>query len=213
MHVSHIIKKLLQGTPPFIAIELLIHGCRHRLVHDLESLFFVLLFICTHLDGPQNSIANPPLLGKAEHPSPIQKWLTMPNLQTLGYVKFGSMLGHFEEGVLSHISPYFYPLKPHILSWWRVLHPVTATVDAAKTHFSSYHDPSPSKIIDVFKQALMDPLVKEGNDDKSALKCSFPGERTQDGWDVVPATNAHPPELGTMKKRRRNLMTKRHNRG
>ena len=36
------------------------YGIPHRVAHDLESLFYVLLFICTHLGGPRNSVGNLP---------------------------------------------------------------------------------------------------------------------------------------------------------
>jgi len=167
---------------------LLIHAVPHRVIHDLESLFFVLLFICTHLDGLHNSVADP---------SPMHSWLTMSNLRDLGYLKLDSMLGHFEKGVLTYISSYFDPLKPHLLSWWRALHPNPVTVDAAQT---TYHDPSPSSIIDVFKQALIDPnLVHVRTKNTQTLKCSFDNELTQGGWDVVYATNTTDPVLGGTK--------------
>jgi len=90
------------------AIELLITGVPHRVVHDLESLFFVLLFICTHLDGPQK-IHDPPLYGgkkESTHPSPMSSWLDMKDLRSLGFLKNGAMVD-FEKTVLLHISPYF----------------------------------------------------------------------------------------------------------
>ena len=67
----------MQGTPPFIAIELLIHGSSHCIAHDLEFVLYVLLFICTHFNGPFGEIRDPPLYGNDKnynHPSSIKEW-------------------------------------------------------------------------------------------------------------------------------------------
>jgi len=115
------------------------------------SLFFVLLFICTH-----NTIASPPLLGKSEHPSPISSWLTMTNLRDLGFLKSGSMFGHFNNSVLGYISPYFAPLKPYLRSFWHTLHPVQAFDDTNPTNRVAHSKATPMDIINIFKTALMD---------------------------------------------------------
>jgi Fungal protein kinase len=70
--------EVMQGTTPFIAIKLLIHGSIHRVAHDMESVLYVLLFICSHLEGPCGAIRDPPLYGNTGsadkvHPSSIVK--------------------------------------------------------------------------------------------------------------------------------------------
>jgi len=45
---------VFQGTAPFIAIELLISQgtIYHKAQHDLKSLFYVLIYICTNIQSP-----------------------------------------------------------------------------------------------------------------------------------------------------------------
>jgi hypothetical protein len=207
----------LQGTLPFIAIELLITGVPHRVVHDLESLFFVLLFICTHLDGPRK-IHNPPLYGgkkESTHSSPMKAWLTMKDIRSLGFLKNGAMIG-FEENVLPHISTYFSPLKPHLIKLWRALHPIVSGPSERGTAHSSAN---PIDIINVFKEALQDQsLISQAKSPASnPLKRAFPGDQvfSADSWDVVPAEGtALDPEIGEFSKRRRTkCMVRRHRDG
>ena len=116
----------LQVTPPFIVIELLLFGKSHHVAHDLESLFYVLLLICTHLGGPQNTPVNPPLYGavtSCNHCSALKDWLNSGNLVSLGYTKFSHMHGFFEDSILHHISPYFQPLQVHLATLWHTIHP------------------------------------------------------------------------------------------
>ena len=118
----------MQGTAPFIAIELLIHGSPHRTAHDLESILYVLLFICTHLKGPSCQVRDPPLYGgdnKSIHPSSMKQWFTESHLATLGHLKFSHMMSHFNTFILSFIlstiSPYFFLLKNYIGNFWKAL--------------------------------------------------------------------------------------------
>lgn len=139
--------EILQGTPPFIAVELLLFGVPHRVVHDLESVFYVLLFICTHLEGPNNTVGNPPLYEQT-HPSPMRHWFAAPGLIVLGDVKSSHMFLFFEERILPHISPYFQPLVPYIRKLWSVLHP---------QNNSGCHSTATCRdIVEVFKSALLD---------------------------------------------------------
>jgi len=220
----------LQGTPPFIAIELLIVGARHRVIHDFESLFFVLLFICSHLDGPRNTVGNPPLYGGKggrkgpAHPSPMRQWLTLKNPRDLGFLKHGAMIG-FEANVLPHISSYFQPLKPHLESLWRVLHPVAVQSKPENTAQSAAHSigrssANPLDVIAVFKTALLDHnLIDQARKSQTILgKRSLPGDLAfaQNGWDVVPVeTVLTDPQIGELKskKRRTKCMTRRHRSG
>ena len=50
------------GTVPFMAIEILHYGSKskNRLTHDLEALFYILLWICSNYSRPNNSIRNDP---------------------------------------------------------------------------------------------------------------------------------------------------------
>ena len=44
------------GTRAFMAIGVLLDDEQHSFMHDLESFFWVLFWICVHYDGPGNSV-------------------------------------------------------------------------------------------------------------------------------------------------------------
>jgi serine/threonine protein kinase len=182
---------ILQGTPPFIAIELLLFGVPHRVAHDLESLFYVLVFICSHLGGPHNTIGNPPLYGGVtgcDHPSAIKQWLCSTNLVILGKMKFGDMVGFFEDAVLPFISPYFLPLKHHLCSLWNTILPQRSKKpsigkDSVHSHVTCYD------IIGVLKTILLDKsLIDQAEQAATTLgKRSLPGELdiVSNGWYAI----------------------------
>lgn len=187
------IEKPSQGTAPFIAIELLMYAAPHHVVHDLESLFFVLIFICSHLDGPCNTIRHPILYGvegRESHPSPIRRWFAMNNLGDLGHLKSSMMFRHFEGGILSNISPYFTPLVPHLRRLWETLHPQRGAVMVPFDERHQYHSTAKVQdIIQVFKEALLDPVLIQQARASGTIrgKRAFPGElvSTPTGWDAA----------------------------
>ena len=187
----------LQGTPPFIAIELLLFGISHRVTHDIESLFYVLLFICTHLGGPHNTVGNPPLYGGVtgyNHHSCIKEWLRSTNLVNLGYMKFSHMVGFFEKTVLPSISPYFQPLNQHLSSLWNVILPQRST--APSIGMDSVHSVVTCRdIIEVFKVILLDnSLITQAEQAATTLgKRLLFGELevAPNGWDVMRPTKKH----------------------
>jgi Fungal protein kinase len=189
MHILRLIEeKSSQCTAPFIAMELLMFGVPHRVVHDLESVFFVLLFICTHLDGPYNTICDPPLYGPKGkgHPSPMKHWLNVNTFSVVGHLKYSHMSCHSEEVILPHISPFFEPLKPHLKAFWHVLHPQRTTILPVGTS-GSHSQATAGSIVDVFKQALQDKqLINEAEKSPITLgKHSLPGNLVSTGWDAV----------------------------
>lgn len=201
-------------------MEVLMYAAPHRVVHDLESLFYVLLFICTHLKGPHNDISHPPLFGKIEgprHPSALRVWLEQTSFEALGHMKFSHMAHHLDIVILPHISPYFDPLKPHLRSIWRALHPQIA-VNVPIGRAGSHSTASPMDIINVLKEVLRDPvLINEARSTKSTLgKRATPGDNSpfQCHWTPAPPNIqllTAEPELGRTDpgKRQQKLLTKR----
>ena len=148
----------MQGTPPFIAIELLIHGSPHHTAHNLEFILYVLLFICTHLKGPGCQVRDPPLYGgdnKSIHPSSIKQWFAASHLATLGHLKFSHMMSHFNTFILSAISPYFFPLKNYIGNFWKALILERESI-ASDGEWVVHSKATPQDIINVLKAALLD---------------------------------------------------------
>ena len=205
----------MQGTPPFIAIKLLIHGSSHRVAHHLESILYVLLFICTHLDGPFGQRRNPPLFGSSNnnHPSVMTEWFATQGdkLSNLGHLKYSHMKGHFETHIIDHISPYFNPLKKYICQIWDILiPPELSQLTRLKSVQSSA---TPQDIIKVFKAALEDDqLIKDAEVARSFHnKRSLPGELIIDSncWDAVKAPKtSKKPKLTPSATREAILLTK-----
>jgi hypothetical protein len=175
-----------------MAINLLTKkNCPDRVTHDLESVFYVLLFICTHLKGPLGEIQDPPLYGdktnlKGEHPSPMKFWFG-PNrtLEEIGLQKYCQMMSVFlkddEPNLLKNISPYFYPLKKYLVDIRNALFTEDGPIPSA----------SPCDLIEVFKAALQDEdLIKAAKKDydlKLHHKRSLPGELviSPNSWDAA----------------------------
>jgi len=176
-------------------MELLKYGIPHRVAHDLESVIYVLLFICTHLQGPHNAVRDPPLYGgenSSEHPSAIKNWLLTKDPSIVGQLKFSSMMGYFEEDILPHISPYFKPLKPHISALWGVLFPHRLTQPIVGKE-AMHSTATCADVINVFKSAFEDKsLIEEANQPSTILgKRSHPGDliSAANGWDAVEPPN------------------------
>lgn len=183
-----------------MAIELLIYAAPHRVIHDAESLIYVLLFLCSHLDGP-GSVAVPSLFGsESKHPSGISSWLTASNLKTLGHTKFSQMAAHVEVDILPHLSTYFTSLGPHIRTLWDVLFPtIKCTKDASHSN-AKLHD-----FIDALKQILLNQELISNARASSTRKRSRPGELviSSNGWDAMPAPKRQ--ALVKIKPPRRNV--------
>jgi len=62
-------------TAPFMALDLLLHASPHTVAHDLESLFYVILFICTNLKGPNMQIRQNGVFGKGTV-IPMAQWFS-----------------------------------------------------------------------------------------------------------------------------------------
>ena len=119
---------------PVMAVELLLDGAAvtHRPLHDLESLFYVLVFICTNLEGPSTPRSLADLLNFTS--LPLAGWFTAgASLESLGTNKLG--LAHaFERRIVGRFAPYFTDLKPCVMALFRAMYPNGPAVKSALTH-------------------------------------------------------------------------------
>jgi hypothetical protein len=171
-----------------MAIELLLFAPPHCAIHDAESLIYVLLFLCSHLDGP-NSVRSPPDFdaagGQADKQTGISSWFTITNLNTLGYSKQGMMTLYFSTAILAQLSPYFEPLKPHICKLWATLFP-----GHDKDRLPCHSNAKLRDVIDTLKTALLDgALIETAQAPNSHGKRMRPGELliSKNGWDALPS--------------------------
>jgi hypothetical protein len=94
-----------------MAIELLVKRMklRHAPHHDLESLFFVLIYICTNLSGP-GAIRTQEELRQFSS-IPLSSWFQTSNsLRAIGIAKLGAMC-ELDSVILRFFAPYFEDLK------------------------------------------------------------------------------------------------------
>lgn len=78
-------------------------GKQHSFMHDLESFFWVLFWICIHCDGP----------GKGKIAADFDKWNYMSTRQ-LACLKRGTVCNDdiFEDTAEEFFSEYYWPLFP-----------------------------------------------------------------------------------------------------
>ena len=93
------------GTRAFMAIGVLLDEENHSFMHDLESFFWVLFWICIHYDGPAKDV------GTTE----FEKW-NYVNMEELAKLKSGlvSRERHFLNRITKAFTPYYQPLIPYV---------------------------------------------------------------------------------------------------
>jgi hypothetical protein len=104
-----------QGTAPFMAIELLnkTSATPHAAHHDLESLFYVLIYICTNLSGPGTIRTREEL--KVHGSIPLTAWFKASySLNEIGISKSGALCD-IKSHILRSFAPYFEDLKPCVM--------------------------------------------------------------------------------------------------
>jgi hypothetical protein len=146
---SHL--SVLQGTAPFMAVELLMQksGIRHTPQHDLESLFFVLVYICTNLSGPGTIRTQAEL--KLHSTIPLSAWFKVSStLHQIGIHKIGS-LHTLDSSILRRFAPYFDELKPCVRQLFKAIYGNLPGTPSKVTH---------AEIIKIFTDTL-DTLAPE----------------------------------------------------
>ncbi|KAG6914312.1 hypothetical protein DXG01_001147 [Tephrocybe rancida] len=117
------------GTALFMAIDLLFPGASHKVCYDLESLFYVLLYVCTNWERPgvvrtQLGIfraRNTSLLQQNQPRAALSSWFTTTTVfHDLAFMKLGIL--HFSFNLILHeMSPYFQPLFPYLKQMYLLL--------------------------------------------------------------------------------------------
>ncbi|KAI0827237.1 hypothetical protein F5Y06DRAFT_236644 [Hypoxylon sp. FL0890] len=99
------------GTRAFMAIGALL-GDQHTFVHDLESFFWVLFWICIHYDGP----------GKGKVVPKFDKW-NYVDMDELGKLKLGTVTREevFIKTITQYFTQYYKPLIPWVNRLRRVV--------------------------------------------------------------------------------------------
>jgi Fungal protein kinase len=115
-----------------MAVELLMKNATHRPSHDLESLFYVLVYICTNLGGPQTPRLIDELL---EFKSlPLAAWF-VPETSFEGLATSKLGVAHvFEKRIVDRFSPYFSDIKPCVMDLFHAMYPSGPQIKSSLTH-------------------------------------------------------------------------------
>uniref|UniRef100_A0A0D2Y891 non-specific serine/threonine protein kinase n=1 Tax=Fusarium oxysporum (strain Fo5176) TaxID=660025 RepID=A0A0D2Y891_FUSOF len=101
------------GTRAFMAIGALL-GEHHSFMHDLESFFWVLFWICIHYDGPDKSRAVPQ----------FDKW-NYADMEELAKLKLGTVTKEsiFVATITNNFTAYYNPLIPLLKGLRKIVFP------------------------------------------------------------------------------------------
>ncbi|KAG6886785.1 hypothetical protein C0995_004755, partial [Termitomyces sp. Mi166 len=99
----------------------------HEAIHDVESLLWVLVYLCLTRKGPGAEMRREELDKESPSHEGLRKIVDdlfeSDNSETLKEAKISrherSQL--FGEEVVAYFHPYFEPLKPYVLKWWNTL--------------------------------------------------------------------------------------------
>ncbi|KAK3936587.1 hypothetical protein QBC46DRAFT_366821 [Diplogelasinospora grovesii] len=102
------------GTRAFMAIGVLL-GEQHSFMHDLESFFWVLFWICVHYKGP----------GQERVVPRFDKWNTVNDMEELAQIKLGLITseGFFHRNMTEFFTEYYRPLTPWVSKLRRIVFP------------------------------------------------------------------------------------------
>ncbi|KAI0455166.1 hypothetical protein F5B21DRAFT_524084 [Xylaria acuta] len=133
------------GTRAFMAIGVL-SGGRHSYMDDLESFYWVLLWVCIHYDGK----------GHGRDVPGFDRWNTI-DTEALIQQKQGTLSKRvFDNTVSTHFTPHYQPL----ISWVSKLRDV---VFPNGESWETEHDELYKEMIDILCEAQADPLVAAAN--------------------------------------------------
>jgi hypothetical protein len=119
-------------------------GIQHEPRFDLESLFYVLIYLCINLKGPENQVCTTDNI--IEFTSfPVAEWFKADgSFRRLGRAKL-SQLQTFDVSIEPYISPYFSDLKPCITKFYKALCPNGDSRNSPITH---------NQVIAIFEETL-----------------------------------------------------------
>ncbi|KAF3768265.1 hypothetical protein M406DRAFT_251224, partial [Cryphonectria parasitica EP155] len=123
------------GTMEFMAIEVL-RNAGHTFRHDLESFFYVLLWVCGCRAWERGFLCDP----KARPPSDVWKTWYMGSFDDIALSKQGHMHADSFEVLLAHFPPSLACVKPLCSGLRRILFPISAE---GKLYIGTPPEPGP----------------------------------------------------------------------
>jgi len=134
---------MIQGTPPFISIAVLMRLKQHEGCHDLESIFYVLIHVLTIFKGP-GVVRTEEDYKKLSSMPPVLEWFDFESMDHSFNRMARQKMGHlsdFKAGILRRMDSYFQPLAPFLQGLFDAFFPNFDYFDNKMTH---------SKMIELF---------------------------------------------------------------
>lgn len=117
-----IIRHYNQGTPPFMALEALLaernDEFAHLPCHDLESILYVILFICTFTKGPNL----PQLDFETPDTVSMRAWFATDTIKAIGCRKLADMCRP-ERTIIPEFTEYWRDFGPFVLELLQLCFP------------------------------------------------------------------------------------------
>ncbi|KAG6811537.1 hypothetical protein H0H92_006934 [Tricholoma furcatifolium] len=102
------------GTAPYMAIPLLLGSKQHTVAYDLESLFYALIFVATHVTEEGTSESSCPA---------VSAWFKCTDFRSLAATKIGQFHHLLNVEILPYLQPQFQCLRPYLYAMWTALYP------------------------------------------------------------------------------------------
>jgi hypothetical protein len=109
---------------------------KQKAAHDLESIFYVLLYICSKLNGPDGPMR---MLGEPEKIGlPIDQWFCLyPTFRDLGEKKFAQLM-EIQSQFIDKFTHYFHDLRSCMMKLFDTLFPtVSVGFDSELRHLKT----------------------------------------------------------------------------
>ena len=109
---------------------------KHLPKHDLESLFYVILTLCTYVDEP--GCLRSPIPESMQVSIVLNEWWSISDLHTLARQK-GAQLDSFDEYILQRLPPYWTDFHPFLKKLHAILWPENSSVLKQPNNAKEYH--------------------------------------------------------------------------
>ena len=160
----------------------------HNAIHDMESFFWVLVYICLTRNGPggkrRPELVPPKPGGRSSLYDMIQKVFENANLSDLALQRQNLVMNLplFKQAILNHFHPYFGPLESMMEKWYTLL-------QRARYHHSIEYDH-----IHIHVKAILDEAILNlPPDDPSYVDGTITASQAREKWwHESPISVAHP---------------------
>jgi hypothetical protein len=159
--------EIMKQGPVFKLNEDMTKNWCHDAIHDIESLFWVMTYICLVREGPGKGMLRGELLNgdaeKTDLQGVIYRYFDMNNLDSILANKRALFddRRQLDNDILLKFHPYFEPLKTMMIQWWGVM---ILAYEHRKFEYYTIHD----QIIHIVDKAMKE--LSENQDPRPAVE-------------------------------------------